>query len=656
MTFFTDYLSDFQAASAATGIDVSVIMAQVAIETGYGGSHAFVVQNNPAGLTGADGELITYPTKAAGFSDYASPNFFGAATYDPVRQASGAIAQARALGMSPWAGDHYDEADWIAAGQPADGAWTPPNPGIDLINTINANNLTQYDGAGGAAPSAAASSGSPTAPATPIPIDQQDAQLLAGFSAINPGAQIMAPPLGLSSSEQTNQWFINGQSFDLDVSGAIVTAELDFSITQASTLTLTLLDPDHVILNSGLFSQKAVVTLSGGGGGADASFSLVAVDVGTGGVLTVTFEAFVVAALRTATGPITAAPGQMTRTAFANALITQVQGAILVGPPGSYLYGLDEGYDRPTQEQISRGTSTAPLEDSWTCLQRLAAEIGWVCFECLGAVYFGPYSWLAAQAPVMAPVEGQAGILDITGTFDIGQPSGQLEITGTADNWIANTGAAVSITTLGPLNGIWIVSEIQRQDVEEPDLTITVMQPQPSLPEPATGGAQAAVGPSNTVQSQQTTGGSSAAQDAVQFCVNQLGKPYVWGGKGPNGFDCSGLVEAAYNSVGVPVQFGPGSSGTTEMWNSAMAKVPAGISNLRPGDLVFFAGGDPPFPGHVGIVTKVDTANNDVILIDAYSSQVPLPQQIRYDHFGYVDPGGETAFAGTYFGALRPAP
>src|SRR5207302_2891257 len=34
----------------------------------------------------------------------------------------------------------------------------------------------------------------------------------------------------------------------------------------------------------------------------------------------------------------------------------------------------------------------------------------------------------------------------------------------------------------------------------------------------------------------------------VSFALAQLGKPYVWGGEGPNGYDCSGLVMAAWGT------------------------------------------------------------------------------------------------------------
>ena len=39
---------------------------------------------------------------------------------------------------------------------------------------------------------------------------------------------------------------------------------------------------------------------------------------------------------------------------------------------------------------------------------------------------------------------------------------------------------------------------------------------------------------------------------AIAFAYNRLGPPYEWGGDGTDGlFDCSGLVQAAYTSVGI---------------------------------------------------------------------------------------------------------
>ncbi|WP_122444705.1 C40 family peptidase [Mycobacterium attenuatum] len=49
------------------------------------------------------------------------------------------------------------------------------------------------------------------------------------------------------------------------------------------------------------------------------------------------------------------------------------------------------------------------------------------------------------------------------------------------------------------------------------------------------------------------SGGGPAAQQAVKAALTRLGRPYVWGAKGPDAFDCSGLVKWAYAQVGITV-------------------------------------------------------------------------------------------------------
>ncbi len=71
--------------------------------------------------------------------------------------------------------------------------------------------------------------------------------------------------------------------------------------------------------------------------------------------------------------------------------------------------------------------------------------------------------------------------------------------------------------------------------------------------------------------------------------MEYLGTPYVWGGAGPSGFDCSGLAMYVYAQVGISLPH-----------NAAMqyntVGVPVSRSDLQPGDLVFFDG-----LGHMGI-------------------------------------------------------
>ena len=74
----------------------------------------------------------------------------------------------------------------------------------------------------------------------------------------------------------------------------------------------------------------------------------------------------------------------------------------------------------------------------------------------------------------------------------------------------------------------------------------------------------------------------------VGIAMQYLGTPYVWGGASPGGFDCSGFVQYVYNQVGVAL---PHHAASQFSYGT-----PVSISDLQPGDLVFFDG-----LGHVGI-------------------------------------------------------
>jgi cell wall-associated NlpC family hydrolase len=98
------------------------------------------------------------------------------------------------------------------------------------------------------------------------------------------------------------------------------------------------------------------------------------------------------------------------------------------------------------------------------------------------------------------------------------------------------------------------------------------------------------IGAGGTTTAKYTGPTSTQAQKAVAFAYNQLGCPYVYGGTGPchQGFDCSGLTQAAWASAGVAI---PRTS--YAQW-SALPHV--SVSAMAPGDLMIFNG-----EGHVGI-------------------------------------------------------
>jgi peptidoglycan DL-endopeptidase CwlO len=119
---------------------------------------------------------------------------------------------------------------------------------------------------------------------------------------------------------------------------------------------------------------------------------------------------------------------------------------------------------------------------------------------------------------------------------------------------------------------------------------------------------------------------NDAAASAIAFAEEQLGKPYQWGGTGPDSFDCSGLVMMAYRAAGIDI---PRTSQQQWAWGPRVSP-----SHVQPGDLVFFVGADgtETAPGHVGIVI------GGGLMIEAYSTGFP----IRIAPYGGRDPVGFT--------------
>jgi len=118
---------------------------------------------------------------------------------------------------------------------------------------------------------------------------------------------------------------------------------------------------------------------------------------------------------------------------------------------------------------------------------------------------------------------------------------------------------------------------------------------------------------------------STQADQAVAFAYAQLGKPYVWGATGPDSFDCSGLVQAAWEAAGVAIP-----RDTYEQW-AALPHIAS--SAIQPGDLLYYDG-----VGHVAIYV------GNGYIIDAPQTGMDV-QRIPMDTEWY---------AANFVGAARP--
>lgn len=153
---------------AGTNIPVSVVLAQMADETGYGTSHLWIACKNPSGMTTNGSTFWCFSSYSNAAAQYVRQyhNGFYSGVLNTAAKTQNATTVALALGQSPWAGGHY-----YANGQ----------SGGALVAIINQYNLTKYDKSAPAKTPPASNKTSPT-------VIQQPAFLLAGAGLITVAA------------------------------------------------------------------------------------------------------------------------------------------------------------------------------------------------------------------------------------------------------------------------------------------------------------------------------------------------------------------------------------------------------------------------------------------------------------------------------------
>jgi len=121
--------------------------------------------------------------------------------------------------------------------------------------------------------------------------------------------------------------------------------------------------------------------------------------------------------------------------------------------------------------------------------------------------------------------------------------------------------------------------------------------------------------------------------NAVAFAKKQVQarKPYIWGAQGPNAFDCSGLVYAAYEDAGLGYpQWG--------RLNAALyfvATKRVAFNDLVPGDLLFYS-----YDGSVQNIHHITIYAGNGMMWEANSRKVGLIYSNMYSIKGLMPSGG----------------
>ena len=273
-------------------------------------------------------------------------------------------------------------------------------------------------------------------------------------------------------------------------------------------------------------------------------------------------------------------------------------------------------------------------ENSWDCIQRLADEVNWRAFFVSGVFYYLNEDALFCQKPIALIKEHQLGLSAIDGDYDINKKSATVTITARIGRWAAPPGSVIQLVDMGPWNGRWLVSQIDRS-LFDAEGTITLKKPRPVLPEPQqndvtvqaktwnwsnispTPPASQAVfggvpGMNNGDRNSIVKVAERASEVEQKYHYHYLQyRPYadsLWSAEAHSRIDCSSFATLVYKEAGMPDPNNSNYNG--QGYTGTLTKNGMWVDKPSPGDLVFY-GGNQDVPGHVAVFV----GNNQVIEI-----------------------------------------
>jgi cell wall-associated NlpC family hydrolase len=337
-----------------------------------------------------------------------------------------------------------------------------------------------------------------------------------------------------------------GRDLSEDVHSAITSATVTRTINGAPTLAISLVDPHRTLVRSGIFSHRVTTHLH------PFTYEIVQVQK-SGSALTVTCEDQVVAELRKHNNKLAVGAQLLTHVQFARRMVREARWIKFKAP-----------YTKAplSKAPLTRGDIArhGKKENTWDALNRLAQERGWRVFvRGVDEVWYVPDTWLINNLDPFKLSENTDGVDSIDFDFDEGKKIATATVLCRSALWKVPPGQPAVISKLGPANGSWLIQDINKLATSLTS-TITLVRPQPILPEPknssATPTAAATVGTGS--------GGVAPAAthtlgnlDFVNEALSQVGKAYVYGAQtsptnnDPKSFDCSLLVEWAAGRVGL---------------------------------------------------------------------------------------------------------
>lgn len=302
----------------------------------------------------------------------------------------------------------------------------------------------------------------------------------------------MAPLRGMAKDVDISRIVLHGRKLDARVRDALLDATVRRAMTGASTLTMTLSDPERDLVQSTLFNQATRLELDG--------LHFQQVKLGkSGSRLPLTYETQGVVALRRQKGFLTARKGTSSRTDFARRLVDEVRYLKFQGDPGD-----------PNLVALTRGGKDDKTESSWDAMTRLAGDRAWRCFENEETIWFGSDDWLAGKGAPLVIRESDPGIQSIDFDADEGKRAQTVTVTCFMHRWAARPGYPVQVRGLGDVvgEGIWLVDSLERS-LFKTQGTVSLVRKTRELPEPKPDAPSSVDGGVTSVETGTTAGGEA---------------------------------------------------------------------------------------------------------------------------------------------------
>ena len=345
---------------------------------------------------------------------------------------------------------------------------------------------------------------------------------------------------------------LRGSAVRAELTEAVTAAGLSWSTSEVTELAVTLEDPGFTVWRRAQFEVGATLVYTHPDGGAPIPLRISAIDLagGSSGIGAITVKARSDGAwqLKRRKGPLvmpnTSPSGFVTAEAGACGLRAVCQ------PTATRTQIARDVPDAGAETSTAQG-STAP--SSWTTIQRLASEVGFVSFEFGGVMYFAQPTWLLARAasrlrvlfgvdvpPAWAgPAEAFAaqtcpGIsLSVDSTVPVEVRGVEVPRSRFPQ---ARPGGVLELAMTAPFNGSYLISSVSMPLLGVEAMNVDASTPRNPDPQPPDTGA-------TTPEAPTAPAGSRSALEFVAAAL-QSG-----GGGGP---DAAELIRWALARVGVP--------------------------------------------------------------------------------------------------------